>query len=116
MDLEEITAILKRMRLEREKSEVVNDMVEIDKYLYERERLKRPRGMGNGELNQLGFQYLLRYYTIKDDLARYFTAQCPNFKLKPRSNKNLIVDIVRHNDKPIMSAYQLQEFHTKVLT
>lgn len=58
--------------------------------------MKRPKDMTNAELNELGFQYLLRFYSIKDDLARYFTTYCPMFKLKTRSQKNLIVDIVRY--------------------
>jgi hypothetical protein len=37
------------------------------------------------------------------------------FKLKPRNQKNLIVDIVRYNEKPIMSASQLRDFYEKVL-
>ena len=28
--------------------------------------------MKNQELNELGFQYLLRFYTIKEDLAKIF--------------------------------------------
>lgn len=71
--------------------------------------------MTNTELNELGFQYLLRFYSIKDDLAKYFSSYCPMFKLKTRSQKNLIVDIVRYNEKPIMSASQLKEFYEKVL-
>lgn len=73
--------------------------------------MRRPKDMTNAELNELGFQYLLRFYSIKEDLARYFTTYCPMFKLKFRSQKNLIVDIVRYNEKPIMSASQLCEFY-----
>ena len=36
LDLQEITAILAGMRLRKEKDDVVNDMSEIDKHLYER--------------------------------------------------------------------------------
>lgn len=76
--------------------------------MYEREKLKRPQGMGDSELNELGFQYLLRYYSIKEDIAKYFSDYCPMFKLKIKGQKNSIVDIVRSNEKPIMSASQLK--------
>jgi len=45
----------------------------------------------------MGFQYLLRFYSIKDDLAKYFSTYCPMFKLKVRNQKNPIVDVVRYN-------------------
>lgn len=63
----------------------------------------------------MGFQYLLRFYSIKDDLAKYFSTYCPMFKLKVRNAKNLIVDVVRYNEKALMSASQLKEFYEKVL-
>lgn len=71
--------------------------------------------MTNTELNELGFQYLLRYYSIKEDLVKIFREYCNQYKLQNRSNKVSLVDIVRYNDNPIMSASQLREFYLKVL-
>jgi hypothetical protein len=115
LDIDEIESILEEMRIFKKREEIQIDIEEIDKYLYEREKMKKPKDMTNEVLNELGFQYLLRFYSIKDDLARYFTNFCPMFKLKARSQKNLIVDIVRYNEKPIMSASQLCDFYEKVL-
>jgi hypothetical protein len=95
LDIEEIENILQEMKIVKQRTEIQADIEEIDRYLYEREKMKRPKDMTNAELNELGFQYLLRFYSIKEDLARYFTTYCPMFKLKVRSQKNLIVDIVR---------------------
>lgn len=56
----------------------------------------------------MGFQYLLRYYTIKEDLAKIFKEYCSQFRIQNRSNKVNIVSIVRYNENPIMSAAQLK--------
>lgn len=39
------------MRIVKDKEEVQADIEEIDKYLYEREKMKRPKDMTNAELN-----------------------------------------------------------------
>ncbi len=82
--------------------------------MYEREKMKRPQGSTDTQVSQLGFQYLLRYYSLKDDLIKYFTANCPMFKPKLRGSKHYIVDVVRHCEKPIMSASQLKDFFQKI--
>jgi hypothetical protein len=37
------------------------------------------------------------------------------FKPKIRNHKNTIIDIIKNNQKPIMSAIQLKDFYKKVL-
>ena len=57
----------------------------------------------------------MRFYTVKDDLLRYFCNYCSQFKPKVRSNKVSIIDVVRYNEAPIMSASQLRDFYERVL-
>jgi hypothetical protein len=51
LDIEEIENILTEMKIVKEKSEIEADIEEIDRYLYEREKMKRPKDMTNAELN-----------------------------------------------------------------
>lgn len=39
------------MKLHKQKEQILNDILEINKYLYEREKLRRPQGMSDSELN-----------------------------------------------------------------
>lgn len=39
------------MKIYKNKEEIMNDILEIDKYLYEREKMKRPKGMTDSVLN-----------------------------------------------------------------
>lgn len=71
--------------------------------------------MKNSELNELGFQYLLRFYSIKEDITKIFREYCSQYKLLNRGSKVSLIDIVRYNETPIMSASQLREFYQKML-
>ena len=63
----------------------------------------------------LGFEYLLKYYSIKTELAPIFTSFCPLFKIKHKNKKKSIIDILKEQQKPLMSGIQLAEFMKEYL-
>ena len=45
--------------------DIESDVLEINKSLYERENIKRPKNASSSELTPIAFEYLLRYYSTK---------------------------------------------------
>jgi hypothetical protein len=89
--------------------------VEINKDLYEKENLKKPKGFENNMLTPLGFEYILEFYSLKTSLAPIFTEFCPIFKFKHKNIKKSIIDILKSQVKPLMSAQQFKEFLEKYI-
>ena len=47
LDIDEIQSILQEMKIFKKREEIQADIEEINKYLYEREKMKKPKDMTN---------------------------------------------------------------------
>ena len=77
--------------------------------------MSKPKGFTNSMLTPLGFEYILRFYSMRASIAPLFTEFCPIFKLKHKKFKESITDILKSQNKPLMSPIQLKEFLAKYI-
>lgn len=115
LDIDELTNIFSQLKINYDQMEIHNSILEINNDLYEKENLKKPKGFTKDMMTPLGFEYILRYYSMKASIAPIFSEFCPIFKFKRKKFTKTITDILKSQNKPLMSGLQLKDFMEKYL-
>lgn len=95
LDVEQAMTIFVKLKINKTREEIIENIREINQDLYNKENLRKPKDFQITKLTPLGFQYILQYYCLKSSLAPLFTLLCPLFKFKHKQYKKSILDILK---------------------